>query len=105
MTCNVKLPSLFKAHDSLGALNKNGRSNFFFNLIAIFGFSDSLLFHGLSLVVVLRILIVIASLVSNHRLWSTGSGVVVNGLSCLAARGIFLDQGLNPCSQHCQVES
>ena len=29
-------------------------------------------------------------------LWGTGSAVVVHGLSCFAARGIFLDQGLNP---------
>ena len=71
------------------------------NLIAIFGYPYSLLFHGLSLVVVLRIVIVVASLVSNHRLWSTGSGIVVHGLSCLAARGIFPEQGLNLCPQHC----
>ena len=31
------------------------------------------------------------------RLWSIGSVVVVHGLSCSTACGIFLDQGLNPC--------
>ena len=69
---------LFKAHDSLGALNKNGRNNFFKksyckkkkkkNLIVIFGYPASLLFHGLSLVMVLGILTAAASLVSKHRL-------------------------------------
>ena len=33
-------------------------------------------------------------------LWSTGSVVVVHGLS-----GIFLDQGLNPCLLHWQADS
>ena len=34
-----------------------------------------------------------ASVVAVHRLQSTGSVVVVQGLSCPAACGIFLDQG------------
>ena len=53
-------------------------------------------------------------------LWSTGSGhacfiscgsqalehrVVVPRLSCSAARGIFPDQGLNPCLLHWQADS
>ena len=43
-------------------------------------------------------------------LWSTGSRragsvVVVHGLSCSAARGIFLDQGSNPCPLLWQVDS
>ena len=33
------------------------------------------------------------------------SVVVVRGFSCPAARGIFLDQGLNPCPLHKQVDS
>ena len=36
------------------------------------------------------------STVATHRLYSSGSGVVVYRLSCSTARGIFLDQGLNP---------
>ena len=31
------------------------------------------------------------------RLWSTSSGVVVHGLHCSMARGIFLDQGWYLC--------
>ena len=38
--------------------------------------------------------------VSSCRLQSTGSVVVVHGLS-----GIFLDQGLNPCLLHWQADS
>ena len=39
------------------------------------------------------------------RLQSAGSVVVAHGLSCSAARGIFPDQGLNPCPLHWQVGS
>ena len=73
--------------------------------------------QGLPFVAVGRLLIVMASLVAEHRLqasrlqqlWhmgsvvvahglqSSGSVVVAHGLSCSAACGIFLDQGLNPC--------
>ena len=35
----------------------------------------------------------------------TGSVVVTYRLSCSSACGIFLDQGLNPCTQHWQVDS
>ena len=38
-----------------------------------------------------------ASVVVVRGLWSTGSVVVVHGLSCSAACGIFQDQGSNPC--------
>ena len=43
-------------------------------------------------------------------LWSTGSGragsaIVAHGPSCSAARGIFPDQGLNPCPLHWQADS
>ena len=34
-----------------------------------------------------------------------GSGVVVCELSCLLTCGIFLDEGLNPCLLHWQVDS
>jgi len=46
-----------------------------------------------------------ASAVVTPRLWSTGSIVVVHGLSCSPACGILLDQGLNLCLLHWQVES
>ena len=38
-----------------------------------------------------------ASVVAASGLWSTGLKVVAHGLSCSAACGIFLDQGLNLC--------
>ena len=38
-------------------------------------------------------------------LWNTGSVVVAHRLSCSVAGGIFLDQRLNPCSLHWQVDS
>ena len=37
------------------------------------------------------------------ELGQAGSGVVAHGLSCPAARGIFLEQGSNPCPLHWQV--
>ena len=37
----------------------------------------------------------VSSVIAAPRLSSTGSTVVVHGLSCPAACGIFLDQGLN----------
>ena len=68
---------------------------------------------GSFLVVVFRLLIVVASLIVEHRLWDTwasvavacgpqseGSGVVVQELSCPVTCKIFLDQGLNPCPLH-----
>ena len=52
---------------------------------------------GLFLVVVLGLLIAVATLVKEHGLWIVWALVaVVHGLSCSEARGIFLDQGLNP---------
>ena len=36
---------------------------------------------------------------------STGSIVVVHGLSCSVACGVFSDQGSNPCLLHWQVDS
>ena len=42
-------------------------------------------------------LIAAASLAVEHGLWGTQASVAeANGLSCSKARGIFLDQGLNP---------
>ena len=64
--------------------------------------------RGYCLVAVCRLLIAVVSIVSKHGLEgtrtsavappgleSTGSAVVVQGLSCSAACGIFLDQGMN----------
>ena len=81
--------------------------------------------RGLLFVAVRRLLIVVASLVTQHglqvcglqQLWHVGSGVVARGLqsagsvvvvhrlSCSAACGIFPDQGTNPCPLHWQVNS
>ena len=46
-----------------------------------------------------------ASVVVARGLQSAGSVVVAHGLSCSAACGIFLDQGLNPCPLHWQEDS
>ena len=46
-----------------------------------------------------------ASVAVARRLWSSGSVVVVHGLSCSAACGIFLDQGSNQCPLHWQADS
>ena len=46
-----------------------------------------------------------ASVAVAPRLWSTGSIVVAHGLSYSTACGIFLDQSLNPCLLHWQVDS
>ena len=48
-----------------------------------------------SLVVVHRLLIDVASLVAEHKLWNMlrASIVVVHGLSCPEPHGIFSDQG------------
>ena len=45
------------------------------------------------------------SVVVAPGLESTGSVVVVHGLSCSMARGVFLDLGLNPCLLHSQEDS
>ena len=45
------------------------------------------------------------SVVVVRRLWSTGSTAVAHQLSCSVACGILLDQGLNPCLLHWQVDS
>ena len=52
-----------------------------------------------------RLLTVVACPVTERRLWSAGSVLVVHGLSCLAARGIFLDQGWNLCPPHWKADS
>ena len=51
-------------------------------------------------------LIVAASLVAEHGLQGARASVVMaHGLSFSAARGIFLDQALNPCPMYWQVDS
>ena len=40
-----------------------------------------------------------------QELWCVGLGVVVRGLSCSTACGIFLDQGSNPRLPHWQVDT
>ena len=45
------------------------------------------------------------SVVVAPRFQRTGSTLVVHGLSCSEARGIFPDQGSNPCLLHWQLDS
>ena len=60
----------------------------------------------LSLVVVHRLLIEVASVVVELGLYGTRTPVVVaHGLSCSQARGIFAHQGSNPCLLHWQADS
>ena len=60
---------------------------------------------GYYLDVVLGLLIALASLVAEQIPGLQGSVVVVHGLSCPAACGIFPDQGLNQCPLHCKANS
>ena len=61
--------------------------------------------RGLLFVAVRGLLIAVASLVVEHGLYSAGSVVVVQSLSCSAACAIFSDQGSNPCPLHWQADS
>ena len=69
------------------------------------GFSIVVAHGGYSLVMVCGFLIVVASLVAEHRLYSKGSVVVAHELSCPMACRIFPDQGSNLCHLHWQVNS
>ena len=70
---------------------------------------------GFSLVAVLWLLIAVASpvvecglsssVLAAPRLQSAGSVVVMHGVSCSEARGIFPDQGSNLCLLHWQADS
>ena len=73
---------------------------------------------GATHVVALGLLVTVAPLVADHRLWSawapvvrasglwsTGLVVVVHGLSCSVAGGVFPDQRSNPCLLLWQVDS
>ena len=68
------------------------------------GFSLAAASMGSSPVVVEGFLPVAASLTLEHGLQGAGS-VVVHGLSCPEAGGIFPEQGLNQCSLRCKVDS
>ena len=62
--------------------------------------------RGLLFVSVSGLLLAVSSLVAEHRLWGAwASVVVVHGLSCPEARGIFADQGSNLCPLHWQADS
>ena len=61
--------------------------------------------EGFSIAAVHTLLIVIASLLAEHRLERTGLVVVANGLCCSVSRRISLDQGSNPCLLHWQADS
>ena len=88
---------------------------FFFNLFIYFWLCwVSVSVHRLSLVVASRgyssLRCAGFSLSWLLLLWSTGSRhagsvVVVHGLSCSVACGIFPDQGSNPCPLHWQADS
>ena len=61
--------------------------------------------QGFLFVAMLRLLTVVASLVGEHRLRSTGSVAVGQGLSRSSTCGIFPDQGSKPCPLHRQAYS
>ena len=69
--------------------------------VAAQGLSPAAASRVYSLVVVWELLVVVSSLVAEHRLSNTGLAVVGHGLSCFMACGIFLDQGSNQCSLRC----
>ena len=74
--------------------------------IATCGLSLAVAGRGCSLVVGCGPILVVASLVVEHRLKGMqASVVVVHGLDCPMACGIFPDQGLNLCPLHWQADS
>ena len=82
-----------------------------FSIFAVCGLS-LVVVNGASLVAVRGLLIVVASRCEARALGTqasivrlAGSVVVVHGLSCPVACGILVDQGLNPCRLHWQVDS
>ena len=67
---------------------------------AVRGLSTAVVRGAYSLVALHRLLIV-ASLVGEHRLYTERASVVVaSRLSCPMAHGIFPDQESNPCPLH-----
>ena len=82
------------------------------------GFSLGAASRRYSLAVVRGLLIMVVSLVAEHRLqsaqasvavapglWTTGSVAVLHRFSRFIVRGILSDQGSNPCPLHCRVHS
>ena len=75
-------------------------------IVAACGLSLVAASRGYSLVATHRLLIAVASLVVEHRVWGPQtSGVVARGFSCPETCGIFLDRGLNPHLLHWQADS
>ena len=60
---------------------------------------------GSSLVAVCRLLIMVASRRRAQAIEHAGFRSCVHRPSCPVARGVFLDEGLNPCALHKQVDS
>ena len=60
---------------------------------------------GYSVLVVLGLLIVVASLAVELGLEAWASEVALLGLSCFVAFGVFSNQGSNPFTQHWQADS
>ena len=88
---------------------------FFFFLIILFwlcwisflcGFFPGCRAWRPTLVALHGLLIVMVSLVGEHRLWGAPALVAVtHGLSCSTACGVFLDKGSNWCRLHFQAGS
>ena len=72
--------------------------------VAVCGRSLAAVGKSYSLVVMRRLIYVISP-VAEHGFQSLSSRVVVHGLSCPTACGVFLDQGSNPCPLHWQMDS
>ena len=73
--------------------------------IAVCGLSLVVASRDYSLAAMCRLPLVVASPCRTWALGLMGSVIVAHGLSCSTACGIFLDQELNPCPLHWQVNS
>ena len=94
---------LYKSKTFLCCFFKNS----FIYLCIIFGCAESLLLCGLFPFVASggRSVVAVASLVEGGLRGMPASARAARGLSCSAIRGIFPDQGSNPCLLHWQVDS
>ena len=72
--------------------------------VAVLRLSQVAASKGLFFIVILRLLIAVASLARAQAL-GEASVIVVLGLSCSAACGLFPDQGLNQYPLRCKVNS
>ena len=84
-------------------------SNFIYVFLAVLGLRccadlSPIVEGGCSLFAAHRLLIVVASLIERPGLYSIGSTVVGQGLTCSAACGILPDQGWSPCFLHWQAD-